>query len=160
MGSPRVSSISVSLDSSPWGYSLPSGKRRRILSCVSSSTSQGSVVTVILGVTYTFGGHSNRVYKNWLKLLQSTATTHVYVSFVEKKVSDQCDGVWTTGTVQCLHQDILSSMTRTFPDNNILPNKSQIFSIVWTDNTDSICDLPTLLSYLDNVVSKRQCYVT
>jgi hypothetical protein len=41
-------------------------------------------------------------------------------------------------------------MTRTLPANSILPNKSQPFSIVWADTTDSICDLPCLLTYLDN----------
>ena len=55
----------------------------------------------------------------------------------------------------CLHQDILSSMTHTLPSNIILPNKSQSYSIVWTDNTDSIYDLPSLLTYLDNHATKR-----
>jgi hypothetical protein len=41
-------------------------------------------------------------------------------------------------------------MTRTLSDNSILPDKSQSFSIVWTDTTDSICDLPCLLTYLNN----------
>ena len=87
--------------------------------------------------------------------MQPTAATHVYASFVKKKVADQCDGVWTTGTVQCLYQGILSSMTRMLPANSILPNKSQPFSIVWADDTDSICDLPCLLTYLDNFARKR-----
>ena len=46
-------------------------------------------------------------------------------------------------------------MTRTVPANSIWPNKSQPFSIVWADNTDSICDLQTLLTYVDNYVNKR-----
>jgi hypothetical protein len=46
-------------------------------------------------------------------------------------------------------QGILPSMTR------MLPNKSQPFSIVWADDTDSTCDLPCLLTYLDNFASKR-----
>ncbi len=61
--------------------------------------------------------------------------------------------MWTTGTIQCLHQGILPSMTRTLPADTILPNKSQSFSIVWADNTDSICDLPSMLTYLDNHAS-------
>jgi hypothetical protein len=87
--------------------------------------------------------------------VQPTAASHVYASFIEEKVSVQCDGVWTTGTVQCLHQGILSSMTRTLPANSILPNNSHPFSIVWADNTDSICDLPSLLTYLDNFARKK-----
>ena len=34
-------------------------------------------------------------------------------------------------------------------------NKSQSFSIVWADNTDSICDLPSVLTFLDNFKIKR-----
>ena len=87
--------------------------------------------------------------------MQPTAVTHVYASFVEKKVADQCDCVCKTGTVQCLHQGIQSSMTRTLPANSILPNKSQPFSIVWADNTDSIRDLPSMLTYLDNFATRK-----
>jgi hypothetical protein len=46
-------------------------------------------------------------------------------------------------------------MTRVLTANNILPNKSQPFSIVWEDNTDSICDLQCLLTYMDNYANKR-----
>jgi hypothetical protein len=49
----------------------------------------------------------------------------------------------------------LSSMTRTLPADSLLPNKSQPFSIVWADKTDSICDLPPVLNFLDNFTSKR-----
>ena len=41
------------------------------------------------------------------------------------------------------------------PANSILPNKSQPFSIVWADNTDSTCDLLYLLTYMDNHANKR-----
>jgi hypothetical protein len=47
-------------------------------------------------------------------------------------------------------------MTRTVPANSIWPNKSQPFSIVWADNTDSICDLQRLLTYVDNYLNKRR----
>ena len=57
--------------------------------------------------------------------------------------------------VQCLHQGFTPSMTRTLPTDTLLPNKSQPFSIVWADNTDSICDLPSMLTFLDNFKSKR-----
>ena len=46
-------------------------------------------------------------------------------------------------------------MTRTLPADTSLPNKSQPFSIVWADNTDSICDLPSVLTFLDNHASNR-----
>ena len=78
--------------------------------------------------TDTFDGRSNTAYKNWWQLVQPTAASHVYASFVEEKVADQCDGVWTTGTVQCLHR-ILPSMTRTLPANSILPNKVSFFRL-------------------------------
>jgi hypothetical protein len=81
--------------------------------------------------------------------------SHEYVSFINTKVPDHENGVWTTGIVQCLHQGILPSRTRTLPADRILTNKSQPFSIVWADDTDSICDLPLLLTYLDNDTSKR-----
>jgi hypothetical protein len=45
-------------------------------------------------------------------------------------------------------------MMRTLPAN-ILPNKSQPFSIVWPDDTDSICDLHCVLTYLDNHAGNR-----
>ncbi len=46
-------------------------------------------------------------------------------------------------------------MTHTLTSNSILSNKSQSFSIVRADNTDSICDLPSLLTYLDNHATKH-----
>jgi hypothetical protein len=46
-------------------------------------------------------------------------------------------------------------MTRPLSANSILTNKSQSFSIVWVDNTDSICDLQCLLTYMDNHATKR-----
>ena len=80
---------------------------------------------------------------------------HEYAYFINKKVAAHENGVWTTGQVQCLHQGILPSMLRVLPANSILPNKSQPFSIVWADDTDSICDLPWLLTYVDNFASNR-----
>ena len=59
------------------------------------------------------------------------------------------------GRLGSLHQGITPSMTRTLPADTLLPNKSQPFSIVWVDNTDSICDLQCLLTYVDNYVNKR-----
>ena len=127
-------------------------KRRRVSRDGSCSTSTGSVVTAILGADI-FKGTSNTAYKTWLQEVQPTAAKHDFASFVGKKVAAHADGVWTTGMVQCLHQGILPSMTRTLPADTLLPNKSQPFSIVWADNTDSICDLPSVLTFLDNHAS-------
>jgi hypothetical protein len=129
---------------------MRSVKRRRVSPSESTSTSQGSIVTAFLGATDTFEGRSNTAYKTWLQEVQPTAATHEYASFINKNVAAEEDDVWTTGTVQCLYQGILSCMTRPLPANSIVPNKSQPFSIVWADNTDAICDLPCLLTYLDN----------
>jgi hypothetical protein len=80
-------------------------------------------------------------------------TTHVdqheYATFFKVEVDAEEDGVWTTGKVQYLFQDIQSYMTHTVPTHSILPNISQSFSIVWVDNSDSICDLHRLLTYVD-----------
>jgi hypothetical protein len=107
----------------------------RLVQRGSSSTSQGSSVTVICsGATDTFDGRSNTTYKRWLQAIQTTATKHDLAAFV---------------------QGITPSMTRTLPTDTLLSNKSQPFSIVWTDNTDSICDLQCLLTYVDNYVNNR-----
>ena len=155
VGSPCAAPPSASLESSSSGLVLRSSKRRRVSRDGSCSTSTESVVTAILGATDIFNGTSTTAYKNWLHEVQPTAAKHDFASFVGKKVAAHADGVWTTGTVQCLHQGILPSMTRTLPADTLLPNKSQPFSIVWADNTDSICDLPFVLTFLDNFTSKR-----
>ncbi len=157
VGSPCATVPSVSLDSNPLRSSLRSAKRRLVSHSGSSSTSQGSIVTAISsGVTDTFDGHSNAAYKRWLEVIQPTTVKHEYASFFEVKVATEEHGVWTTGKVQCLFQGIQSSITRTVPANSIWPNKSQPFSIVWADNTDSICDLQRLLTYVDNYLNKRR----
>jgi hypothetical protein len=90
-------------------------------------------------------------YKRYSPLL----LPHDFTAFVGEKVGGHADVVWTTGKVQCLHQGITPSMTRTLPTDTLLSNKSQPFSIVWADNTDSICDLPFMLTFWDNFKSKH-----
>jgi hypothetical protein len=156
VGSPRATAPPAPLDSSPLSSSLCSAKRRRVSPSGSPSTSQGSSVTAICsGTTDTFDGRSNTAYKRWLQAIQPTAVKHDWATFVGEKVAVHADVVCTIGKVQCLHQGITSSMTRTLPADILLSNKSQPFSIVWADNTDSICDLQCLLTYVDNYVNKR-----
>ncbi len=154
-GSPSAATPFAPLASSQSGWFLRSNKRRRTSGDGSCSTSTGSVITAFSGATDTSDGCSQTAYKQWLAAVQPTTAKHDYASFVTKKVADQADGVWTTGTIQCLRQGILPSMTRTLPADTILPNKSQPFSIVWADNTDSLCGLPSVLTYLDNHASNR-----
>jgi hypothetical protein len=90
-----------------------------------------------------------------LRMTLSHYATHDFDTFIDEKVASHADGVWTTGKVQCLHQGIMPSMTRTLTVDSFLPNKSQSFSNVWTDNKDSIFDLPSVLTFLDNFTSKR-----
>ena len=134
---------------------MRSAKRRRVWRSESPAASQGSIVTAFWAATDVFAGRSNTAYKQWLQAVQPTAATHEYASFINTKVAAEEDGVWTTGTVQCLYQGILQSMTRVLPANSILPDKRQRFSIVWADNTDSICDLTCLLTYLANHANNR-----
>jgi hypothetical protein len=135
---------------------LRTSKRRRVSRDGPSSTNTASENTVTnLGVTDIFNVTSTTAYRNWLQAVQSTAATQEFGAFVDENVAAHADGVWTTGKVQCLHQGFTSSMTRTLPTDTLLPNKSQPFSIVWADNTDSICDLPSMLTFLDNFKSKR-----
>ncbi len=87
--------------------------------------------------------------------MHPTPASHDFAEFVGEKVAAHADDVWTIGKVQCLHQHITPSMTRNLPVDTLLSNKSQTFSIVWADNTDSICDLPSMLTFLDNFKGKR-----
>ena len=119
VGSALTVSVPTVLSSSPSGYTLCPTKRRRGSTSESPSTSHGSVVTASSGTTETFHGHSNTSYRNWLQLVEPTTDSHVYDSFVEEKVATHCDSVRTTGTVQCLHQVILSSRTHTLPVDSI-----------------------------------------
>jgi hypothetical protein len=74
------------------------------------------------------------------------AATYEYASFINKK-DDQEDGVWTTGTVQCLYQCILPRAC--CQPTASCPTKVSPFRL-WADATDSICGLPCLLTYWDN----------
>jgi hypothetical protein len=51
-------------------------------------------------------------------------------------------------------------MTRNVPSNSILPNKSQPFSIVWADDTDTICDLSCLLTLIWTTLRAKDTKLT
>ena len=142
-GSPRAAAPPASLESSPLGYETRSTKRRRVAPTESPSTSQASVVTAFsaAGATDTFEGRSNTANKAWLQAVQPAGATHEYAAVINKKVAAKEEGVWTTVQFQCQHQDIMPSMLSRVPTDSIPTNKSQSFSIVWADDTDSICDL-------------------
>jgi hypothetical protein len=64
--------------------------------------------------------------------MQSTDDTHEYDCFINKKVVDQEDGIWTTGLVLCFYQDILSSMTHMLIDNILSPkNQMNLTYSIW-----------------------------
>jgi hypothetical protein len=140
-GSPRAASLSASLDSSPSGSLSRSAKRQRVSHSGSRSTRQASVVTEISGTPESFNGRTTAAYKTWLQDIQPAHATHQYTSCLTKDVAECFAGVWYVGKVQCIHQGIKQSMTRNVSSDSILPNKSQPFSIVWEDDTDTICDL-------------------
>jgi hypothetical protein len=155
-GSPSAALPSASLQSSPLGMVSRSTKRRRVSrdgSCSTSTASENAITNV--GSTDIFNVTSTTAYRHWLQAVQPTPSTQDFGTLIGEKVAGYADGVWTTGMVQCLHQGSTSSMTRTLSTDTLLPNKSQSFSIVWADNTDSICDLPSMLTFLDNFKSKH-----
>ena len=128
--SPRAASPSAPLESSPSGPVLRSLKRRRLSRDGSCSTSMEPVVTAIsVGATDIFNGTSNTAYRNWLQAVQPTAAKHDFAALVGKKVAAHAEGVWTTGMVQCLHQGILPSMTRTLRPTPSCPIKVSLFPL-------------------------------
>ena len=72
-----------------------------------------------------------------------------------KEVAECFSGVWYIGKVQYIYQDIKQSMTCNVSIDSVLPDKSQPFSFVWEDDTDTTCELSSLLTYLDNFESNR-----
>jgi hypothetical protein len=129
--------------------------RQRVSHSGSRSRRQASVVTAISGTPESFNGRTTAAYKTWLQDIQPANATYQCTSFITKDVAECFAGVWYIGKVQCIHQGIRQSMTRNVSSDSILPNKSQPFSIVWEDDTDTICDLSCLLTYLGNVKSNR-----
>ena len=98
--SPLAAPPPASLTSIPSGYTLRPTKQSRGLTNESPSTSLGSVVTANLVVTDTFQGHSNTTYRHWLQAVHPSTDSHEYVSFINAKVADHENGVWTTDIVQ------------------------------------------------------------
>jgi hypothetical protein len=81
----------------------------------------------------------------------STHRPHAYTSYMGEKVAQHFETGWGVGVVCCIAADPrLKSRTRTPALDALRPTKSQPFSIIWEDNTDSMVDLCTLLQIVRN----------
>jgi hypothetical protein len=136
-------------------YCLRSAKRRRVSPSGSPSTSQGSIVTAIsLGATDTFDGrspqHTSTDCKRYSPLLSR-------LSMPPSSTKRCCRGRWCMdnweSAVPLSRHSVIHDAR--FARQQHLAQQSQPFSIVWPDNTDSICDLQCLLTYMDNHANKR-----
>jgi len=142
--------------SSPQGLEARSRKRARTDSASSPSaesngTTLGAVVDAqrdIRRVTAdSYQGHAPSTYRTWLQGIDpQTAGKPAYTSYIGAKVAQHFETGWGVGVVCCIASDPrLKSMTRTPAPDALRPTKSQPFSIIWEDNTDSVVDLRTLL---------------
>jgi hypothetical protein len=144
--------------SSPQGLETRSRKRARTDSASSPSADPnlGAVVDAqraIRRVTAdNYQGHTPSTYKTWLQGIDPrTAGTPAYTSYIGAKVTQHFETGWGVGVVYCIAADpLLKSITRTPPPDALRPTKSQPFSIIWEDNTDSVVDLRTLRQTMRN----------
>jgi hypothetical protein len=146
--------------SSPQGLETRSRKRTRTDSASSPSAASngtlGAVVDAhrdIRRVTAdSYQGHTPSTYKAWLQGIDpQTAGKPAYTSYISAKVAQPFETGWGVGVVCCIAADPrLKSMTRMPAPDALRPTKSQPFSIIWEDNTDSVVDLRTLLQIVRN----------
>ena len=146
--------------SSPQGLETRSRKRTRTDSASSPSAASngtlGAVVDAhrdIRRVTAdSYQGHTTSTYRAWLQDIDpQTAGKPAYTSYIGAKVAQPFETGWGVGVVCCIAADPrLKSMTRTPAPDALRPTKSQPFSIIWEDNTDSVVDLRTLLQIVRN----------
>lgn len=146
--------------SSPQGLETRSRKRARTHSASSPSAASngtlGAVVDAhrdIRRVTAdSYQGHTPSTYKAWLQGIDpQTAGKPAYTSYIGAKVAQPFETGWGVGVVCCIAADPrLKSMTRMPAPDALRPTKSQPFSIIWEDNTDSVVDLRTLLQIVRN----------
>ena len=93
-----------------------------------------------------YQGHTPSTYRAWLQDIDpQTAGKPAYTSYIGAKVAQPFETGWGVGVVCCIAADPrLKSVTRTPAPDALRPTKSQPFSIIWEDNTDSVVDLRTL----------------
>ena len=82
----------------------------------------------------------------------TTKGNPAYASYIGARVAQRFETDWGVGVVCCriTADPHRKSMTRTSASNAIYPTKSQPFSIIWEDNTDSVVDLRRLQLYMRN----------
>ena len=99
-----------------------------------------------------YQGNTTSTYRAWLQDIDpQTAGKPAYTSYIGAKVAQPFETGWGVGVVCCIAADPrLKSMTRTPAPDALRPTKSQPFSIIWEDNTDSVVDLRTLLQIVRN----------
>jgi hypothetical protein len=99
-----------------------------------------------------------RTYRTWLQCIDpQTAGKPACTSYIGAKVAQHFETGWGVGVVCCIVSDPrLKSMTRTPAPDALRPTKSQSFSIIWEDNTDSVVDLRTLLQIVRNYEQASQ----
>jgi hypothetical protein len=102
--------------------------------------------------TDSYQGNTASAYRTWLQSIdQQTTGKPAYMSHIGAKVAHHFETGWGVGVVCCITADPrLRSMTRTPAPDALRPTKSQPFSIIWEDNTDSVVDLRTLLQNVRN----------
>ena len=95
----------------------------------------------------TYRGGNASAYTTWLQGIDpQTGGKPAYASYIGAKVAQHLDDTgWGVGVVCCITADPhRKSVTRTPAPDAIYPTKSQPFSIICEDNTDSVVDLRSL----------------
>jgi hypothetical protein len=157
--------------SSPQGLETRSRKRARTHSAPSppadSNGTLGAAVDAQRDIsrvtTDSYQGNTASAYRTWLQSIdQQTTGKPAFTSYIGAKVAQHFETGWGVGVFRpalrnrlgcrcCITADPrLRSMTRTPAPDALRPTKSQPFSIIWEDNTDSVVDLRTLLQNVRN----------
>ena len=147
--------------SSPQGLETRSRKLTRTDSASSPSAASNSTLGAVVDVhkdirrvtTDSYQGHTPSTYRAWLQDIDpQTAGKPAYTSYIGAKVSQHFETDWGVCVVCCIAADpCLKSMTRMPAPDTLRPTKSQPFSIIWDDNTDSVVDLCTLLQIVRTI---------
>jgi hypothetical protein len=146
--------------SSPQGLETRSRKRARTHSASSppadSNGTLGADVDARKDIrrvtTDSYQGNTAIAYRTWLQSIdQQTTGKPAYTSYIGAKVAQFFETGWGVGVVCCITADPrLRSMIRTPAPDALCPTKSQPFSIIWQDNTDSVVYLLTLVQNVRN----------